>query len=146
MVQSQVALVTGSGKQRVGAAVAEALADRGYHVVLHYHTSEKEAHERAAKICSRGGKALPLQADLADENSVRALVDSTLQHLNRLDVLVTCAAIWEPKRLEDVTATDVRRHFEVNTVGTFVCCQQAGLAMVRQPEGGCIVTLEGLGD
>ena len=137
----RVALVTGSGKQRVGASVAEALADRGYHVVLHYHRSEAEAHERAARIRLRGGNALPLQADLADEHSVRALVDSTLRNLNRLDVLVTCAAIWEPKRLEDVTAADVRRHLEVNTVGTFVCCQQAGLAMVRQPEGGCIVTL-----
>ena len=40
-----------------------------------------------------------------------------------------------------MTAGDVRRHLEANTLGTFVCSQQAGLAMVRQPEGGCIVTV-----
>jgi pteridine reductase len=34
----------------------------------------------------------------------------------------------------------VRDHFETNTLGTFLCSQHAGLAMVRQPEGGCIIT------
>ena len=56
-------------------------------------------------------------------------------------MLVTAAAIWEPKPLEDVTADDVRRQFEVNTLGTFLCCQRAGLVMVEQPEGGAIVTI-----
>jgi pteridine reductase len=40
-----------------------------------------------------------------------------------------------------VTAADVRFFFETNTLGTFLCCQQAGLAMARQAEGGCIITL-----
>src|SRR6202007_1235928 len=44
-------------------------------------------------------------------------------------------------KLEEVTAADVRLFFEVNTLATFLCVQQAGLAMVRQPTGGCIVTL-----
>ena len=56
-------------------------------------------------------------------------------------MLVNCAAAWKSKRLEDVTAADVRHYFETNTLSTFLCSQQAGLAMVRQPEGGCIVTL-----
>jgi pteridine reductase len=58
-----------------------------------------------------------------------------------LDVLVTAAAIWEQKPLERVTGDDVRRQFEINALGTFLCCRRAGLAMVRQPEGGAIVTL-----
>ena len=48
-----------------------------------------------------------------------------------------CAAIWRPVRLEDVTA-DGRRNFDVNVLGTFLCAA-AGLAMVRQEDGGCIV-------
>ena len=56
-------------------------------------------------------------------------------------MLVNCAAIWKRKPLEDVTAADVRLHFDTNTLGTFLCCQQAGLAMVRQPEGGVIVNV-----
>jgi pteridine reductase len=81
------------------------------------------------------------QADLTDEQAAHGLIDAARRRFGRLDVLVNCAAVWEPKRLEDVTAADVRRHLEVNTVGTFVCSQQAGLAMVGQPEGGCIITL-----
>jgi pteridine reductase len=54
-------------------------------------------------------------------------------------VLVNAAAVWQRKRLEDVTAADVRLHFETNTLGTFLCAQQAGLAMARQREGGCII-------
>src|SRR4029079_9128563 len=57
----------------------------------------------------------------------------------RLDVLVNCAAVYGAKRLEEVTAADVRHSFEGNLLGTFLCAQQAGLAMVRQPEGGSIV-------
>jgi pteridine reductase len=40
-----------------------------------------------------------------------------------------------------VTARDVRDHFETNVLATFLCARQAGLAMVQQPEGGCIVNL-----
>ena len=40
-----------------------------------------------------------------------------------------------------MTAADVRRQFEINTLGTFLCCQQAGRIMVAQPEGGAIVTI-----
>jgi pteridine reductase len=68
-------------------------------------------------------------------------VSETHRQLGRIDVLVNAAAIWKSKRLEEVTATDVRGFFEANTLGTFLCCQQAGLAMVQQPEGGSIITL-----
>ena len=66
---------------------------------------------------------------------------ATLDRFGRLDLLVNCAAVWKKKRLEEVTAADVRLHLETNTLGTFLCAQHAGLAMVRQPEGGCIVNL-----
>jgi len=56
-------------------------------------------------------------------------------------VLVNCAATWKSKKLEEVTAADVRHYFETNTLSTFLCSQQAGLAMVRQAEGGSIITL-----
>ena len=69
------------------------------------------------------------------------MIDQTLATFGRLDTLVNCAATWRSKRLEEVTAADVRHYFETNTLATFLCSQQAGLAMVRQPEGGCIVTI-----
>jgi pteridine reductase len=141
MTLRRVALVTGSGKRRVGAAVAEALAGRGHALVIHYRSSAAEAEESVAAYRKRGIEAIAVQADLTDERSTRELVSKSLDHFGRLDVLVTCAAVWQSKPLEDVTAADVRHNFDTNTLGTFLCCQHAGLAMVKQPEGGCIVTV-----
>lgn len=138
---AKVALVTGSGKKRVGWHVAEALAERGYDLVIHYHTSAAEAEQTAAQLRSRGRRAVALAADLTQEDAVRGLIARTFDAMGRLDVLVNCAAAWARKRLEDVTAADVRFFFETNTLSTFLCSQHAGLAMVRQPEGGCIVTV-----
>jgi pteridine reductase len=141
MSHTKVALVTGSGKRRVGWHVADALAARGYALAVHYRTSAAEAAESVAAFRARGVEAAAFAADLTDESAVRGLIDQVLAHFGRLDVLVNCAAAWQSKKLEDVTAADVRHYFETNTLGTFLCSQRAGLAMVRQPEGGCIVTL-----
>lgn len=139
MNSPRVALITGAGKRRVGSVVAEALAERGYALAIHYRSSAAEANEAVAAFRARGVLAIALAADLTDEVAVRELVQNTRREFGRLDVLVNCAAIWRSKRLEDVTAADVRDHFETNTLGTFLCCQQAGLAMVQQPDGGCII-------
>ena len=138
---AKVALVTGAGKRRVGAAVAAALAARGYALVVHYRTSAADAEETVAGFRAAGGQAIAVRADLTDEAAVRAMVGQALAQFGRLDVLVTCASDWRRKALEDVTAADVRHFLDVNTLGTFLCCQQAGLAMVKQPEGGCIVNI-----
>ena len=139
--KDKVALVTGSGKRRVGNAIVEALAARGCQVAVHYHRSADDARQTILRLEEHGLRAAAFQADAADEASVERLFAQVLARFGRLDVLVTAAAIWEPKRLEDVTAADVRRHFEINALGTFLCCRRAGLIMAGQPEGGAIVTL-----
>jgi pteridine reductase len=69
------------------------------------------------------------------------MVHEAAATFGRLDALVNCAAVWVSKPLEQVTADDVRRHFDVNTLATFLCCQHVGLQMVQQPSGGAIVNL-----
>lgn len=139
MSTERVALVTGSGKRRIGRFVADALAARGYAVALHYHTSAIEAAEAVAELKSRGATAIAQQADLADEGAVERLVKSVMDHLGRIDVLVNCAAVWAPRPLEEVTTADVRHNFEANVLSTFLCAQQAGLIMVKQADGGNII-------
>ena len=142
MSERKVALVTGSGKKRVGAHVAAALAARGFAIAVHYRSSAAEATETAALLATQFGvPAVPAQADLADEGAVRRMVADVLARFDRIDALVNCAAIWNRKRLEDVTAADVREHFDANLLGTFLTCQHVGLAMVKQPDGGCIVNV-----
>ena len=137
----RLALITGSGKRRVGNVVADARAQRGFDVVLHYNRSAAEAGETAAKLRGYGVDAAAFQANVADEEQVSDLFAQTMDRFGRLDVLVTAAAVWEPKPLEETTADDVRRQFDINALGTFLCCQQAGRIMANQPEGGLIVTI-----
>jgi pteridine reductase len=137
----RVALVTGSGKRRVGWTVAAALADRGYAVAIHYRSSKADAEQVVAEFRGRGIETEAFGADLSDERAVKSLVAQALARFGRIDVLVNAAATWKSKPLEDVTASDVCGFFEANTLGTFLCCQHVGLAMVKQPEGGSIVNL-----
>ncbi len=138
----RVALVTGSGRRRVGFHVAAALAERGYAVMLHYRTAAAEASQSAEELKQRYGvPSAVAQADLADAAQVDALVAATREQFGRIDVLVNCAAIWERKGLEETTAEDVRKHFDTNTLGTFLTCRAVGLQMVGQAEGGCIVNI-----
>jgi pteridine reductase len=86
-------------------------------------------------------RAEAFQADVADESSVARMFGEVMTHFGRLDALVTCAAVWQSQTLEEVTAADVRRQFEINTLGTFLCCREAGRIMAAQPEGGAIVAI-----
>jgi pteridine reductase len=134
-----VALITGSGKKRLGWHIADALAGRGYSVGVHYHFSAGEAALAVDQFRTRGVEAESFQADLASDRGAAGLVHQVLERFHRIDVLVNCAAIWHRQRFEDVSADAIRAHFHTNILGTFLCAQQAGLAMVMQPEGGNII-------
>ncbi len=135
-----VAIVTG-GAHRVGNFVVRDLAGRGYRVVIHANRSLTEAQQVAAELCAQGDPSIAIAAELRDPDSVANLVAATHEHFGRIDALVNCAAIWNRKPLEQITAEDVREHFEVNTLGTFLCCQQVGMVMTTQTRGGAIVNI-----
>jgi pteridine reductase len=135
-----VALVTGAGR-RVGNELVRSLADKGYRVAVHASGSMKEAEATAEQLCHDGSDAVAVQADLRDERATRAMIEQVRQKFGRIDALVNNAAVWNPKPLEEVRADDVRKHFEVNALGTFICCQAAGLQMAAQPTGGAIVNI-----
>ena len=136
----RVALVTGAGRHRVGNAVAWGLGEAGYRVAIHYHRSQDEAEQTVEEMAAAGIDAAAFQADVAVEEQVDRMFDAVAARFGRLDALVTAAAIWSPKSLEQTTAAEVRRNFDVNTLGTFLCARRAGLMMVEQNEGGAIVT------
>lgn len=136
-----VVLVTGSGAKRVGRAIARHLASLGYRLALHANRSVDEAQEFALELKAAGTEAFVVSGDLSDEATARRVIDQSAEHYGRLDGLVNAAAIWSPVPLEQVDAAEVRRNFEVNALSVFICSQQAGLRMVRQPFGGAIINL-----
>ena len=95
----------------------------------------------ADELSRSGTESIAVAANISDEAAVRRMVEETHRRFGRIDALVNCAAIWKRKRLEDVTAADVREHLETNTLGMFLCCQQVGWIMVGQADGGAIVNI-----
>ena len=137
----KVALITGSGRRRIGNSIARSLAKSGYSIALHYHSSGAAAKECVQEMRAAGVRCEAFQADVAVESEVDQMFDTALQHFGRLDALVATASIWETIPLESVTADDLLRNFNVNTLVTFLCARRAGMIMAEQSEGGAIVTI-----
>ena len=135
-----VAIVTGAGR-RLGNVIARELAGHGYRLALHAHRSSAELSQTVSQLVAAGTEAIALSADLRQEQATRAMIAQARAHFGRIDALVNSAAIWLAKPFEAITAADVREHFEINTLGTFVCSQAAGLIMAQQSTGGAIVNI-----
>jgi 3-oxoacyl-[acyl-carrier protein] reductase len=120
-VEGKVAIITGGGTG-VGRATALDLARRGCAVAINYSRSKDEAEGTAAEVAKLGVRAIPVQADVADDAQCRALVATTLRELGRVDVLVQSAGItvFVPHaNLDAISAEDWTRLIGVNLIGAF---------------------------
>ncbi|MDA7864658.1 SDR family oxidoreductase [bacterium] len=137
-----VALVTGSGSRRVGRAIALHLARLGCRIALHANTSVDHAEDLAQHISDEHSKqVIVTQGSLCDDGTPERLVEETVAAFSRIDILVNSAAIWQPTPLEDITASEIRKYFEINSVASFLCAKAAGLQMVTQSSGGSIINI-----
>lgn len=132
------ALVTGAGV-RVGRAIALALAEAGYRVAVHYHSSEKDAEETAARIEDEGGRAVPLRADLTRPEEIPRLFAATASELGGLDLLVNSAATFPRARPREVTPESWDRVFALNARAPFLCAREGAERMGEA--GGSIVNI-----
>lgn len=138
VLSGRAALVTGAGVG-IGRAVAEALANAGAFVGLHYHSSAAGATEALAGIEARGGRGVALQADLADTSQARRLVDDFVKHAGRLDVLVNNAGSpIQRARIEDCSAELWQQVLAVNLTSAFTVTQQA-IPHLRASGNGSII-------
>ena len=121
----RTALVTG-GARGIGAAICRVLAQDGWDVKIHYHTSEREAHALAAEI---GG--IPLCADLCDVASIEAMFRAT----GSVELLVNNAGIAHWGLFSELSPDAWRELFAVNVDGVFHCTQCALPHMLREKRG-----------
>jgi NAD(P)-dependent dehydrogenase (short-subunit alcohol dehydrogenase family) len=106
-------LVTG-GAKRIGRAIVEALAARGYAVAIHYGRSHAQARELADALTARGARVALVSADLADPASVDALVPAATAAVGPLTLLVNSASEFEPDEIGALDRTRFQRHLKVN--------------------------------
>jgi NAD(P)-dependent dehydrogenase (short-subunit alcohol dehydrogenase family) len=135
----KAALVTGAGV-RIGRALAFALAKDGFAVAVHYHRSREAADEVAAAIRERGGRAVTLAADLADEAAVQRLLPDATAALGPIGVLVNNASLFENDTVDTATRESWDRHLAVNLRAPFVLIQEFA-ARLPANCGGAVVNL-----
>jgi NAD(P)-dependent dehydrogenase (short-subunit alcohol dehydrogenase family) len=135
----KAALVTGAG-QRIGRALALALAADGYAVAVHYRASAQAANATVEAVRSGGGKAIALAADLADEDSVQALLPRAADALGPVGVLVNNASVFGNDTVDSVTRESWDEHIAVNLRAPFVLMQEFARRLPADA-GGCIVNL-----
>src|SRR6202046_956826 len=112
-LQGKVALVTGASKG-IGAAIARELAARGAAVAVNYSGSKAGADKVVADIKAAGGKAVAVQAQLTDPDSIVPLVKKVAAELGPIDVLVNNAGIYEFGPLETITPEHFHKQFNLN--------------------------------
>ena len=132
-LRGKVALVTGAGR-RLGRALAQALAQRGMSVALHYHESEKGARALQQEIERAGGRAACFRADLTDAHAAEELPRQVAAQMGRLDVLVNSAAIMLQLSLEETTPQKWDSVLGLNLRSVFFCTRGAAPAL-RQSRG-----------
>jgi 3-oxoacyl-[acyl-carrier protein] reductase len=119
-LENQTCVVTGASRG-IGRAIAEELGERGAEVVVNYRSSEAEAYEVVDYIEDAGGDAIPVQADVADMDDVRAMYDSVERAYGGADVLVNNAGLTRDKKFSKMTREDWEQVMEVNLGGVFNC-------------------------
>ena len=137
----RVALVTGGG-QRLGRAIAEALAGAGFAVAVHGNTSMGAAEEVASGIRARGRASCVLQADLGREAEVGRLLPDAAAALGPVGVLVNNASTFERDEWDDVTRDSWDRHLEPNLRAPFVLMQAFARALPAPAEGAVVNLLD----
>ncbi len=111
---NRVALITGAAK-RVGAAIAEHLADTGWAVGIHYRGSSQNAEALAARIEKKGGRAIALKADLASLDDIKALVPRCTEALGAITCLINNASTFEKDAMGALDDALWDLHFAVHT-------------------------------
>ena len=137
----RVALVTGGGL-RLGRAAVLALAGAGLAVAVHCNRSRAAADALAAEVQDAGGRAAVLQADLADEAAVQALLPATAALLGPVGVLVNNASTFERDEWDDSTRESWDRHMEPNLRAPFVLMQAFAHALPEDATGAVVNLLD----
>jgi dihydroanticapsin dehydrogenase len=136
-LNGKVAIVTGGG-QGIGRATCELFAEEGAAVIIAERQTDT-GQAAAAAIGRSGGKALFVQTDVAEEDSIRHMVAQAVNVFGRIDILVNNAAVFVLKGI-DATVEDWRQVLDINVMGPALVAKHV-VPEMRKIGGGAIVNL-----
>jgi 3-oxoacyl-[acyl-carrier protein] reductase len=135
---NKVALVTGASKG-IGAGIAKALAADGASVVVNYASSREGADKVVADIKAKGGKAVAVQGDFSKQEDIGRVFAEVKKTFGRLDTLVNNAGVYAFSPLEQVSAEEFHRIFNLNVLGLLLASKES--LKYFGPEGGSIINI-----
>jgi NAD(P)-dependent dehydrogenase (short-subunit alcohol dehydrogenase family) len=132
----KVAVITG-GAGGLGHVMAIGLAKHGADIVV-VSRSQSKLDPVAAEIRALGRKAMAIAADVTDEKAVANMVEQVVKEFGKIDILVNGAGMALRKAADVLTVAEWKQVMELNTLGTFICCQAVARVMMKQKSGKII--------
>jgi NAD(P)-dependent dehydrogenase (short-subunit alcohol dehydrogenase family) len=142
---SRIAIVTG-GSRGIGRGIALALGREKWTVVVNYVTNSAAADETASEIEKAGARALAVQADISKTEDRGQLIEESVKHFGRIDLLVNNAGVAPSVRADilDAREESFDRLIDVNLKGPYFLTQLAARRMIEQGGGGTIITVSSI--
>lgn len=134
MLQGKHALVTGASRG-IGRSIALELAKQGAHVAVNFAGSEERAQMVVDEIIAMGNKAFKVQADVANEKSVKDMVKTVVDTFGSIDILVNNAGITKDNLLMRMKEDDFDQVIDTNLKGVFLCTKAVSRPMMKQRNG-----------
>ncbi|MDC9813097.1 SDR family NAD(P)-dependent oxidoreductase [Rhizobium binxianense] len=136
-LKGKVALVTGGGRD-VGGDIARTLAAEGAIIAVNYARSKDEAQAVVQSIEAGGGKAKAYQADISDNDQVKAMVAAIKSDFGTIDILVNNAGYVKYQRFVESTPDEWKKQIDVCLYGAINCCHEVAPMMIAQNSGRII--------
>ena len=105
-------------------------AEEGAVVAVNYLQNSKAAEEVCGTITDAGGKAISIQADVADRSQVERMVETTLKQFSKIDILVNNAGFLKGSPLLEIPADELDRMIDVNLKGVLHCVRAVAKIMI----------------
>src|SRR5436309_11451120 len=138
LLDQKVAIVTGADSG-IGRGIAIQFGKEGATVVVNYAHAKDKAEEVRQIIEQNKGQALVIQADVSQYQQALGLIQQSVEHFNRLDIMVNNAGMEIHSPFLDVTEAQWDRLLGVDLKGAFFCAQAAARAMVTCKTAGRII-------
>ncbi|GAA0884371.1 glucose 1-dehydrogenase [Sphingobacterium siyangense subsp. cladoniae] len=123
-LEGKVAIITGASKG-IGAGIAKAFGAEGANVVVNYAGDKKGAENVVNEIIENGGKAIVIHADVSKEEDVKNMFEKAYETFGRLDILVNNAGVFKSIPIEQITAEEFNRHYNINVLGNLLATREA---------------------
>jgi glucose 1-dehydrogenase len=128
---SQTALVTGADSG-IGEGIAYSMALAGANIIVNYVHNQEAAHRVIKRILNEGGNAIAVQADVSNEDQVKAMFHKACSQYGTVDILVSNAGLQDDSPFSEMTLDQWQHVLHVNLTGGFLCAREAAREFLRR--------------